>query len=41
MCSAMMSPDGERFLMLTEVGSEDAVSTPISVVLNWPSAIRR
>ena len=33
----MVSPDGQRFLMLVEL--EDAAAAPITVVLNWQAAL--
>jgi hypothetical protein len=32
-------PDGQRFLILTQV--EQAEATPMSVVLNWPAKLNK
>ena len=32
-----VSADGERFLIGTQVGE----ATPVSIILNWPAALRQ
>jgi hypothetical protein len=35
----VVSRDGQRFLINTAVG--DGLSSPLSIVLNWPAALQR
>jgi Tol biopolymer transport system component len=36
-----VTPDGNRFLVLSGVGGEGANSSPVTVVLNWASGLKR
>jgi hypothetical protein len=36
-----VSPNGQRFLVNTRIENQARLSTPLTVVVNWPAALSR